>query len=326
MARCSGRLAFCALTVLLPLPAQISGQVVLAGGGAPPQPAFVAVRCEGTQPWAGYTNKKGEFLAYMRVGEVGDGITSTEATADFCRVEATLEGYAPAGANVTSRAERVLLTLRPMGTGEAASVSYSNLKAPPAARKLFEEGTGQMRARRWLDAENRFRKAVQTYPEYSAAWTELGAVSEKLNKPVQAREAYEKALAADSHYLPAYTRLAVLHAGAAQWSEVARITGDALALNPTEFPSLFFYNAVANYNLHRLDPAEQSARRAIQLDGGRQLPRAEYVLGCILAERRDYRGAVEHMSRYLELLPTAADAPRVRSQIAESQSHLAASP
>ena len=58
-----------------------------------------------------------------------------------------------------------------------------------------------------------------------------------------------------------------------------------------------------------------SSRRAIALDGRHQLPRAEYILGRALAHRNDEAGAVEHMRRYLELLPQAPDAAVVRAQI-----------
>jgi tetratricopeptide (TPR) repeat protein len=93
----------------------------------------------------------------------------------------------------------------------------------------------------------------------------------------------------------------------------------AIKLDPVDWPVLFFYNAVANFNLGRLNEAEQSAKRAIEAD---QFPRAHNILGHILAARGDYRGAVEQMSKYLDLMTYAADAARVRAEIQDARSRL----
>jgi hypothetical protein len=44
------------------LSGQISGRVVV-GGGTPPQNAFVTVHCDQAGVWAGFTDKRGEFIA-----------------------------------------------------------------------------------------------------------------------------------------------------------------------------------------------------------------------------------------------------------------------
>jgi len=88
-------------------------------------------------------------------------------------------------------------------------------------------------------------------------------------------------------------------------------TAAAVARDAVEWPSLFFYNAVANYNLGRLDDAERSATRAAGLD----FPRAHYVLGRVLAAKGLPVRAAEEMSTYLKLMPNAADTERVRGEI-----------
>jgi hypothetical protein len=52
-----------------PLSAQISGRVV-ANGGPPPEPVTVMVHCEGSATWdfAGYTDKRGEFVSFAPNG------------------------------------------------------------------------------------------------------------------------------------------------------------------------------------------------------------------------------------------------------------------
>jgi tetratricopeptide (TPR) repeat protein len=108
--------------------------------------------------------------------------------------------------------------------------------------------------------------------------------------------------------------LAILQAGKQRWDQVAATTDAAIARHPLQWPSLYFYNAVAKYNLRRLDEAEHSADRAAQL----QFPRAHYILGRILAAKGEFRRAAEEMAKYLELMPNATDAELVRGEIREA--------
>jgi len=73
-------------------------------------------------------------------------------------------------------------------------------------------------------------------------------------------------------------------------------------------------NAAANFYLHRLEAAEKSARRALEVDAKHQFPKTEYLLGAILAEKHDYTGALEHLRNYLRLSPHATDAEAVQKQ------------
>lgn len=198
-------------------------------------------------------------------------------------------------------------------------MSYQDLATPRAARRQCEKGVGEVRARQWNSAEASLRNAIAVYPAYALAWNELGEALEESRKLEEAGSAYAKAIAIDARLFSAYARWAVLDASQERWDRVAATTDAAIKLDPIGWPVLFFYNAVANFNLGRLKEAEQSADRAIAAD---QFPRAHYILGHILAARGDYRGAVEHMSKYLDLMTFAADAAQVRAEIQDARSRL----
>ena len=88
-------------------------------------------------------------------------------------------------------------------------------------------------------------------------------------------------------------------------------------MNPIEFPEVWFYNAVANFNLKRFDAAETSVLRAIALDSGHNvLPRAEHLLGFVLAQKRQYDQAVVHLRNYVRISPMATDVPATIQLIA----------
>jgi len=58
------------------------------------------------------------------------------------------------------------------------------------------------------------------------------------------------------------------------------IAGKAVAMNPLEFPELYFYYAVAELRSKNIfDLAEANARRATELDSAHEIPRAEVFAG-----------------------------------------------
>jgi tetratricopeptide (TPR) repeat protein len=231
-----------------------------------------------------------------------------------CQIVATLSGFQRGVTEVGRTYEsNVVVTLKPLVPGEWV-IAYTDIAVPATARKLFDQASGDARAGRWKAAERKLRKALAAHPSYAFAWNELGVALEKLARQDEAADAYAKALSLDSRLFSASARLAVLEAGRQRWDQVAATTDAAIVQNPVEWPSLFFYNAVANYNLGRLDEAERSAARAADL----QFPRAHYTLGRVLAAKGQFQRAIEEMSKYLEVVPKAADAERVRAEIRDA--------
>lgn len=55
-------------------------------------------------------------------------------------------------------------------------------------------------------------------------------------------------------------------------------------------------------------------RSGLELDGQHQIPKLEYLLGAILAEKQDFAGALEHVRNYLRLSPDAGDADIAQKQ------------
>ncbi len=236
------------------------------------------------------------------------------ATADVCSVTIRLKGYQTA--QVTFR-NGVTIVLKHTGLHEGSTVSASALNVPEPARKAFGKGENAFNDEKWPAAEKNFQKAVEIDPAYAQAWSHLGEVLQKESRPTEARAAWEKAVAADPKYIRPYIQLAMLDLAEKRPEDAATIAGQAVAMKPLEFPELYFYNAVANYNLKHLDVAEISARRATELDARHEIPRAELLLGSVLLAKGDRAGGLQHFKKYLELAPKAQDAEQVRKAIAQ---------
>jgi tetratricopeptide (TPR) repeat protein len=162
---------------------------------------------------------------------------------------------------------------------------------------------------------------VKVYPNYAEAWYELGRAHEETQRTGEAREAYQKAVELDDHYLPPAVRLAALDARAGDWESVAARTGRIIRMNPVDFPEAYFYNAVACFQLRQWPETERAAREAVARNAHRQYPQVLHILGMVLAQQGRLEEAVNELERFLEVAPTAKERPVVERQIAAIRQH-----
>jgi len=101
------------------------------------------------------------------------------------------------------------------------------------------------------------------------------------------------------------------------WQNAADSSERVLENDSAGYPSAHYLNAMANLRLGHLDAAEKSAREAIRLDSAHRNPRTGYVLGLVLAQKQEYRQAVDLLNAYLNALPNAPDAEIVRKQLGD---------
>jgi tetratricopeptide (TPR) repeat protein len=191
----------------------------------------------------------------------------------------------------------------------------SDPQLPEKARKAFLAGAEALADANLRAAEENLKRAVKASPNAARAWSCLGLSLEERAVPEEARAAWKKALAADPGYGPAAAHLARLELVQRKDAEAVQITSAAIASGVRDNPLVFFYDAVAEAHLGRPQAAEKSAREAVRLDMANEAPRAESLLGMLLAGKGDTRGALEHLRRYLTIAPEAADAEEVRRQI-----------
>lgn len=207
-------------------------------------------------------------------------------------------------------------------------------KAPPDARKAYEKGLDSENKGKLAEAHKFFEQAVALYPKYASAWFQLGAVCERESQKDSARTAYAQATAVDIKFLPPYLSLASMAFEEGDWPAVLQYTGHILDLDPFNYgdmnvyvldldelnpAAVYFYNAVANYQLHRFDEAEKSALKAERSDLLTHFPQLHILLAEIFTRKKDYDGAVLELRSYLELVPHAKDADVIRERLAELQ-------
>lgn len=335
-------------------PIFLSGKVMMDDGTPPPESVVIERVCNGTPRPEAYTDSKGRFsfqvgqntavMADASVGSAADPLGGfgaqqpgafgqnrgvSERALMNCDLRASLPGYRSdlvslAGRRMMDNPDVGTIILRRLGNVEGTTISATSLQAPKDAKKAFEKGADALKKKKFDEAQKQLDRAVELYPKYAVAWFELGMLHQQRKQVDLAKKAYAQALAADAKFVKPYLQLTQFSVQEQKWQEVADTTGRVLKLNPFDFPSAYFYNSVANFNLRNFDFAEKSAREALKLDTQHRIPKIEHLLGVILANKQDYTGAAEHMKSYLQQAPEASDVDLVKKQLADIERLLGA--
>ena len=264
------------------------------------------------------------------------GIPRTELT--NCEIRASISGFhsksvylmglTPTASSIDVGSIVVERTVKPKG----GTLNANAYRAPNDARKAYEKGMDAEAKNKLADARQYFEKAVQIYPRYTNAWFQLGTVYRNLDQKESARKAYTQATIIDSKFLPPYLSLAAMAFEAREWNQVITLTdhiveldplkygdiaGYILDLDPLDYAEAFFYNSAANFQLNNLAAAEKSGLKAARLDVRPRFPQLHLLLAEIFAQKNNYATAISEANLYLELVPHAKNADRVRERVAE---------
>ena len=318
----------------------ISGEVVVDDGSALNNTAMLQTDCKGQRHTIAHTDSQGRFSFQLggetqtQGSEIPDA-TDTAARASIhsgpgpsgisgwksCQLEAIAPGFTSqqvelaAHLNGDSYVDIGRIVLHRMAQVQGLMVSATSQAAPPKASKRFGKGLSLEKKSKWDAAQQKFQSAVDIYPKYAAAWFELGRMQLKLDREHDAQASFQKSITADPHFLPPYQEMIALALRAQNWKDLGETTEQALRLDPVSFPQYWFLNSAANYNQRKYGAAERSALRGIETDIQHRFPRLEYLLGLSLAQRREYKGAAEHIRDYLRAGADPEDVVAARAEL-----------
>jgi len=207
--------------------------------------------------------------------------------------------------------------LPPLGGVHSVTVGVKALQVPAKARKDYEDACAALKDKEWAEAEKHLRKAVQQYPNYSAAWVTLGQTLEAQRKTGEAHDACSHPLADSADFLPAYLCLADIAGNAQHWDEVLKLSTRALELDPANDAVAYVYNAAANFNLHKLSEAEKNALKASEMDKSNSEPRVHFLLAQIYEAKGDRDSEANQLREYLKFVNDPAESAMVQQYLLE---------
>jgi len=265
----------------------------------------------------------------MRGGGVGGSTLSRSGLGRVdlsgFEVRASLPGYSSETVMLQNRSsldnpDIGTLILRPLSQTKASTISLNSLKAPKEAQKSFESARKSLQKKKpdFEKALKELDKAVQAYPSYAASWQLIGECRQA-NKNVEgAKEAFQKARAADDHFISPYLSLAALEIESNRWTEAQQITKELLDLNPYVVRGHFLH-AIASFNTGNLDEAVESARTIQKSEEAKNYPLSHYILGFALGTMGDFSSAVSEFQTFLKEQPNSQYAERVKTVLGEWQ-------
>ena len=302
------------------------GKLVLEGEPLPWSPLLVAVDCQGKVVNLTQTDYQGQFVIRF-VDQHGveaipqDAQRQMETKYEGCVVRGTLAGFRSAEKTITIRNLRDepnigTIALTPEDRGGGSEVSATTKTAPENAMKAYQKARGA-----WLEqnpdgAQKNLKKAVEIYPQFAEAWLQLGKIRAATD-PEGARDAFAKAMAADPKFILPYEQLAGMDIQDQKWTDALNNTGKGLALDSVGTPQLWYYDALAKFQLGQTDQAQVSVQKGLDIDPRHSVPNMEQLLAVILARKADYAGALQHLKNCLSYTPSGPGADLLKQQIAQ---------
>ncbi len=337
-------------------PIFLSGKVTLDDGTPPGEPVTIVRVCGAMRRTEAYTDSKGRFsfelgreldvmqdasddsfgrgmnmpgASQRSMGGMGRSGDSSQMLSG-CDLMAQLAGFRSESVNLAmhrymDNPDVGTIIMHRIGNVDGSTISATTALAPKDAKKAFEKGFTALNKKKTEEAEHEFQKAVDIYPKFAAAWSQLGFLQQQRGDAEGARKSYAQALAADPKYVKPYEGMALLALHENNWREVKDYTDRLLNLNPIDYPDAWYYNAVANYQLHDMDAAEKSAREGIKTDRDHRNAKLSQLMGVLLAQKQDYAGAAQNFKDFLRLAPNSPEAEMVKKQLASMEQQSQAS-
>ncbi len=228
------------------------------------------------------------------------------------------------------RATTVFVTVehRPDATpgasaGTGGVTSANQLKVPPNARKLFDKAVDAMQHHELQKSADLLQKAIEGYPEYDAAYDNLGVVFMQMKQPDKAKTAFERAVQLNDKNADANRNYARLLIGNKEYAAAMEALKRALMVEPQD-PSSLTLISIAQFQTRDYDGALQSALKVHQVSHeGYAL--AHYVAGRAYEVKHEYPSASAEYQTYLKESPKGPEADQAHTALARIAAKTSAS-
>ena len=280
---------------------RISGKVVLPDGTPGKD---IAVNIVGTETPASSvrTNAEGEF----EFSGLGNGNYTVSVRVDGYRPESEVVNMEGASAGQPFTANfylKVATSANPLMKG-----------VPKDAISKYEKGLDKATKDDWKGSIADFDGAIAAYTNFAAAYYQKGASQLKLNDWDGALESFVKAIQIKSDYVEAKYGYGYAEFQKKNY-EVASAAFNDVLQQRKDMPEAHMNLGISLFYLKNVDMAETELKAALTAPGGDKLALAHLYLGQIYSQKKQNADAVKELEKYLELLPKAPNADRIRHAI-----------
>lgn len=198
-----------------------------------------------------------------------------------------------------------------------AAHSFTDDSAPRKARKEYERGAHAAQAGNLAAAQSHLERAVNEYPCYARAQTDLAAVLSERHQLSRSEAALKQATACDPDYLDAYSELGQLYYNESRYQESATALQQGLRRSPGSWQ--FHYQlGASDYRLREYPQAEQEYLRAESLSAA--VPAEVHVkLADVYLRESRFEKAYEEMRSYVCAEPNGRFAAELKGVMARME-------
>jgi len=211
-----------------------------------------------------------------------------------------------------------VIILRRLSNAEATTISLNTLAAPKKAQEAYESAQKEIGKEKpdLKKATKLLKRAVDSYPRFSAAWELLARVHLAQEKTPDAVNCLLKAIEAEPGFISPYIVLAQISIQKSDWAGTADWTGKVLTFD-NENSTALYWNGLSYYYMGRFDRAEPTLsglyRKGRDLE--EEYPFGLLPLGVMHANQGKIREAAREFKRYLQFMPSARVPAEQRTQL-----------
>jgi tetratricopeptide (TPR) repeat protein len=202
----------------------------------------------------------------------------------------------------------------PKRSGAAANPLLKDV--PKDAIGKYEKGMEKASKNDSKGAIADFDAAIAAYPNFAAAYYQKGSVLLKTNDADKATEAFVKAITIKPDYTDAKYGYALAQFEKKNYEVAAAAFNDVLQQRK-DMAEAHLNLGISLFYLKNSDAAESELKSAISSKGGEKLALGHLYLGQIYMQKKKNTEAVTELEKYLELLPKAPNADRIKTAIAD---------
>jgi Tfp pilus assembly protein PilF len=189
---------------------------------------------------------------------------------------------------------------------------------PEKALNLYQKGSAAARKADAKGAVESLNAAVEAYPNFPIALSELGTQYMSLKQYDKAGETFEALLKLKPADVNAHLNLGIVAFNKKKMDEAESHLRKALELKSAG-PAAHYYLGLTLVSVKRYEEAQKELELAVS-NGGENIALAHKYLGGLYMSTKKNKEAADELETYLKLDPKAADADRIKGTIKELRS------
>jgi tetratricopeptide (TPR) repeat protein len=201
---------------------------------------------------------------------------------------------------------------------KATPPALSDAQAPKEAKREYEKAEKAVQSHKLGEARKHLQAAVEQYPCYARAQTDLGLLFSQQKEYKDSEAAFRTSIKCDPGYLDAYSSLGALLNAERRYNEAAAVLEEGVRQAPGSW-QFYFQMGVAEYGMKHYDVAEQQYLKARSLTSA-PAPELDAKLADVYLRKNDFPKAYAEMQDYLKAEPDGPLAPRIKDIMKQMES------